>query len=282
MKTILLPTDFSKNSLNAIDFAMKMFEGIDCTFYILNIQKASSFVSDDLMTASPSVNLYQAIIDTAKKSLDNLISTIKSKHNNVKHELIPIVDYDNFIDAINQICEVNKIEMIIMGTKGASGLEKTIFGSNTVRVMQRGTTPILAIPDDYKYKHFKKAAFLSNYLTAYRNDDLSVFLEIIGLHKPRVDVLHVSQGEPITAIQKENIKLLDDFLAEVSHDFIDLKGNDVYKEVNNFIKLNKIDLLAMVNRKHSFFERFLSTQKVEDFGFNTDIPFLVMHKQESE
>lgn len=66
METILLPTDFSKNSLNAIDFAMKMFKETNCTFYILNIQKASSFVSDDLMTASPSVNLYQAIIDTLK------------------------------------------------------------------------------------------------------------------------------------------------------------------------------------------------------------------------
>ena len=114
METILLPTDFSKNSLNAIDFAMKMFKETNCTFYILNIQKASSFVSDDLMTASPSVNLYQAIIDTAKKSLDNLIKSVKSKYKNSRHELIPIVDYDNFIDAINQMCEASKIDLIVM------------------------------------------------------------------------------------------------------------------------------------------------------------------------
>jgi len=278
MKIILLPTDFSKNSLNAIDFAMKMFKGNNCTFYILNVQKASSFVSDNLMSAPTLANLYQVIVDTAKKSLDNLIKRIKSKYNNQKHELIPIVDYDNFIDSINQICEAKKVDLIIMGTKGTSGIEKVVFGSNTVRVMQRGIAPVLAIPNNYKYKKLKHIVFLSNYLKQYKNEDLSVLLEIILLYNSNVDVLHVSEGKNITTVQKQNIKSLNDFFAEVAHNFIDLKGDNVIKEVSNFIKQNKVDLLAMVNRKHSFFERFLSTQKVEDFGFNTQIPFLVMHK----
>ena len=276
MKTILLPTDFSNNSLNAIHFAMKIFKEVECTFYILNVQKASSFVSDDLMTASASVNLYQAIIDISKKSLHNVIENIESKYKNPKHQFNPIVDYDNFIDSINQACEVNKIDLIIMGTKGARGLEKIVFGSNTVRVMQRGETPVLAIPNNYKYKAFKRVAFLSNYLTEYKKEDLLTFLEIIHSNNSSVDVLHVSQGNRLTKDQEQHIGLLDDYLAKVSHRFIDLKGEDVYKEVNDFMKLNEINLLAMVNRKHSFFERFLTTQKVEDFGFNINVPFLVM------
>ena len=51
MKGILLPTDFSNNSLNAIDGAMQIFANSKCTFFILNVQKATSFISDDLMTA---------------------------------------------------------------------------------------------------------------------------------------------------------------------------------------------------------------------------------------
>ena len=42
-----------------------------------------------------------------------------------------------FIDSINQLSEKNQVDLIVMGTKGASGLQKVIFGSNTVRVMQR-------------------------------------------------------------------------------------------------------------------------------------------------
>lgn len=278
METILLPTDFSKNSLNAIDFAMKMFKETNCNFYILNIQKASSFVPDDLMTASPSVNLYQAIIDTAKKSLDNLIKSVKSKYKNSRHELIPIVDYDNFIDAINQMCEASKIDLIVMGTKGASGLEKVVFGSNTVRVMQRGIVPVLAIPNNYKYKKFNRIVFLSNYLTQYKTEDLSTLFKIIRLYNSKVDIIHVSQGELLTQDQERNVRLINNLFAETPNKFIDLKGEDVFKEVNDFIKLNEINLLAMVSKKHSFFERLLTTHKVEDFGFKSDIPFLVLQK----
>ena len=278
MKTILLPTDFSQNSLNAINYAMKMFKDVDCTFYILNIQKASSFISDDLMTASPSVNLYQAIIDTAKKSLDNLIQSIESKYKNSKHVLVPIVDYDNFIDAINQICEVNKVDLIIMGTKGASGLEKVIFGSNTVRVMQRGIAPVLAIPNDYRYKKPKNIAFLSNYLTKYENEDLTALQELIQSNHSNINILHVFQDDTLTVIQKKNMKLLDKLFADTSPKFIDLKGEDIFKEVNNYIKSNHINLIALVNKKHSFFERFFTTHTVEDFGFKSDIPILVLPK----
>jgi len=279
MKTILLPTDFSNNSLNAINYAMKMYEDTDCTFYILNIQKASSFVSDDLMTTSPSVNLYQAIIDTARKSLDNVIRSIKEKYNNPKHELISIVDYDNFIDAINQVCELKKVDLIIMGTKGASGLEKVIFGSNTVRVMQRGETPVLAVPNNYKYKKLNRVVFLSNYLTQYKKEELSTLLEMLHLFNSNLDFVHVSEGKTLTKAQEENMKLLSAFFGDTSNEFVNLKGNDVFKEVNDFIRINEISLLAMVNKKHSFFERLLTTHKVEDFGFKTNIPLLVMPKQ---
>lgn len=277
MKTILLPTDFSNNSLNAINFAMKMFENIDCKFYILNVQKASSFVSDDLMTAAPSMNLYQAIIDTAKKSLGNLIESINSKYKNSRHEFIPIVDYDNFIDSINQICELKEIDLIIMGTKGASGIGKVIFGSNTVRVMQRSNTAVLAIPNNYKYKDFKRVVFLSNYLTEYKAEDLSALFEIIQLHNSNVDILHVSQEKELTKEQSQNIRLVGNLFKELSNKFVYLKGKDVFKEVNDFNKLNEINLLAMIGKKHSFFERLLVTHKIENFGFNVNIPFLVLH-----
>lgn len=279
MKTILLPTDFSQNSLNAINYAIKMFKDVDCTFYVLNVHKASSFISDDLMTASPSVNLYQAIIDTAKKSLDNLIQSIESKNNNPKHKLFPIVDYDNFIDSINQICEVKKIDLIVMGTKGASGLEKVFFGSNTVRVMQRGSVPVLAIPDNFKYKKPKKIAFLSNYLTKYDSKDLFVLQEIIQSNHSTAHILHVSQDVALTEVQEKNINRIDKLFTDSSHKFIDLKGEEVFKEVNDYIKLNDIHLIAMVNKKHSFFERFFTTHTVEDFGFKSDIPILVMPKR---
>ena len=151
MKSILLPTDFSKNSFNAINYAAELFKNEVCEFYIINIQKASSFVSDDLMTMTSSATIYHTLIDIAKKSISNVINELKETYNNDLHEFYSIVDYDNFVDGINQACVTRNIDLIIMGTKGASGAEKVLFGSNTARVMQRCNTPVLAIPDGCKF-----------------------------------------------------------------------------------------------------------------------------------
>ena len=114
MKTILLPTDFSKNSINAINYAVKLFEHMPCDFYLLNVQKASSFISDDLMTVSSSASIYTTLVSAAKKSISNIISQIEKRHKNKNHTYHSIVDYDNFVDAINQTTENHKIDLNII------------------------------------------------------------------------------------------------------------------------------------------------------------------------
>ena len=68
MKNILLPTDFSDNSKNAIQYAMEFFKNERCTFYILNVQKASSYTTDNLMVAPENTTIHQSVISDAKKT----------------------------------------------------------------------------------------------------------------------------------------------------------------------------------------------------------------------
>ena len=166
MKTILLPTDFSPNSVNAMNYALDMFKDVVCKFYILNVQKASSFISDDFRTMSPSTTIYQTLIASAKDSIKEMIKTFEERGNK-SHSFGSIVDYDNFIDAINQACDSKGVDLIIMGTHGATGAERILFGSNTVRVMQRCNRPVLAIPKGHQFNGISKIAFTSNYLTLY-------------------------------------------------------------------------------------------------------------------
>ena len=276
MKAILLPTDFSENSINAINYAMSLFVDEDCEFYVVNIQKASSFVTDDLMAMSSSATIYNTIIDASKKSLNNLISTIEKKYKNKKHNFHSIVDYDNFVDAINQISEEKNIDQIIMGTKGATGASKVIFGSNTVRVMQHCNTPVLAIPDNCTYTQLDNIAFTSNYSTMYSIDQLQPLLNIAKLYNSKIKVLHLTSNNALSQNQENNRKILDTSLGNISHEFIDLESDDIFKTVQDYLGKNNIKMLAMMSRKHSFLERLFARHLVETFAFRIDVPFLVM------
>ena len=276
MKTILLPTDFSKNSINAVHYAMDLLENESCELYIINVQTASSFISDDLMTMSSSATIYQTLIGTAKKSIKNLIHIIETEYKNEKHKFHSIVDYDNFVDAINQVSESKSVDLIIMGTKGATGAQKVIFGSNTARIMQRCNTPVLAIPDGCNYTNIDNIVFTSNYSKICDAKMLKPLLDIAKLYNSKIDVLHLLEGESLTKDQEINKTFLDSCLSKVAHEFIDLKSENIFKTVQDYIVNNDIKMLSMISRKHSFLERLFTRHLVETFAFKIDIPFLVL------
>ncbi len=275
MKNILLPTDFSDNSLNAIDYAADMLKDVACKFYILNIQKASSFISDDFRTMSPSATIYESLIATAKTSINEIIIKLEARNNPI-HEFEAMVDYDNFVDAIDQACAAKSIDLIIMGTKGATGAEKVFFGSNTVRVMQRCSTPVLAVPEGCNFTGMKRIVFTSNYHTLYNKEELIPLVQIAELFSSNIDILHVVEEEHLSESQENNKAFLDASFRFVNHEFVDLNKKDLFDAVKQFIDDNQIQLLAMMSRHHTFLERLFTRHAVETFGFKLDVPMLVM------
>jgi len=278
MKNILLPTDFSKNSINAINYAVEMYKDVACSFYVLNVQKASSFISDDMMSISPSATIYNTIVDAAKKSITNIITQIETKYKNKNHRLFSIVDYDNFVDSINQASTKYDIDLIIMGTKGASGLEKVIFGTNTVHVMQRCHVPVLAIPDGCKFAGLNNIAFTASDLLAANIKTLEPLKDLTALFESTLNVLHIPDEKHVDQNQNSIFDFFKFYFKNAKHELLEVKKGDTYDIVHQFIENNNIDMLSFMDEKHSFFERFFTKHPVETFAFKIDIPFLVMKK----
>lgn len=276
MKTILLPTDFSDNSINAMRYALEYFKHEPCRFIILNVQKVSSFVSDDLMAMQPSDTIFKSLIESAKLKVKQLIKELEKTNDNSLHQFESKVDYDNFIDAINQVIELEGVELIVMGTKGASNIAKTIFGSNTARVIQRANCPVLAIPNDYSFDGIKHIAFPSNYYTEYNIEDLKPLLALTNSNECKVSVLHVKDEEHLTEFQENNRAFLDECFSNQHHTFIELEQGNLFHKITDYIVENDVDLLAMMSRKHSFLERVFTRHAAESFAFNPKVPLLVM------
>lgn len=276
MRNILLPTDFSKNSINAIGFALEFLKDQKCHFYVLNVQKTSSFITDDMMLVTASTTIYNTLISAAKKSINNIITTINEEFNNDNHQFHPIVDYDNFIDAINQICNKHIIDLIIMGTKGASGLDKVIFGSNTVHVIQRCHVPVLAIPNACEFNPIKHLAFATTNSKPFKSEDLEILNKIINANKATLKILHLADQNHLAYHVYDNLDFLNTNFANPNHEYIDTSSKAMFNAVHDYIEAHHINLLAIMNKKHTFLERLFTTHPVEKFAFKIDIPLLVM------
>ncbi|MBU3821548.1 universal stress protein [Flavobacteriaceae bacterium XHP0103] len=278
MKAILLPTDFSKISINAIHFAIDMFREESCDFYLLNVQKASSFISDDMMVMSSSTTIYETLVSAAKKSIDNIILKIKTKYGNDKHQFHSIVDYDNLINSINQSSKTHNIDLIVMGTKGSSGLESVLFGSNTAHVMQQCDVPVLAIPSDCKFKGFNKVLFTTNHLSLHGIDELKSLLYLKSLFNFKLEILHIKDELNSTNEVLSNEVLFKKYFSEATSTSIEVSNKKMFEKVNQYIVENKFDLFVMVSTKHSYIDRLLTRYPVETFGLKIHTPLLVMNK----
>lgn len=276
MKNILLPTDFSKNSVNAINYAVSLFKNETCKFYILNVQKASSFITDDLMVVNASTTIYSTIIDASKKSISNIIKKIEKKYNNENHHFSSIVDYDNFIDSINQVCEINNIDLIIMGTKGATGLKQIFFGSNTVKVIQRCLVPVLVIPSNTVFNGLNNITFTTSFKRHYDVDNLKILRYFTSFHKSNLSVLHINIESNHGSELNTGIDFFYQYFEFVTYKLLVSNTNNIFDTLNKYILENNVNILAMVNKKHSFFERLFTKHTVETLAFNLNVPLLVI------
>ena len=195
MKNILLLTDFSDNSRNAIEYVLQFFKGGKYNFYILNVHKISKYTTSDLMTSSSDASIYDSLIKNPKASLNNMIDKFKESYGNEDYSFEAICDYDAFISAVKQTVNLKKIDLIAMGTNGATGAVEVVFGSNTVSVIRHVDCPLLVIPQDYKYIALNNILFATEYKDEYKEEPLKSLKHIIKKHNTQLDILILSKNK---------------------------------------------------------------------------------------
>lgn len=281
MKNILIPTDFSENSRNAIEYALAFFKDTDCDFYLLHVILIYNYVTGESpITPIPSVEVIdKTVLKRAKDELQELAEKIKKSSNNPKHNFYALTSYDYFIDAVkSQISEKN-IDLIVMGTKGASGIKEAIIGSNTGDLITKVKCPVLIVPENATFKVPKEIAFPTDYNIFYQTKILNDILEFSKMFDSSVRILHIiKKNEEFTDFQAENKEFLDNFFMDEKHSFHKITNKKIEEGIQCFVESRDIDLIIMIAKSLNLFQRILFKPTVEEIGYHTEIPFLVLHE----
>ncbi len=278
MKNILLPTDFSRNSLNAMKYAVMLFKGIACNFYVLNVFKIPYLTNDELMVqnAEKLAHIERDLLDASQKGLKNVIKKIQIDSN---HNFIRISEFDFFINSIKKNVKDKEIDLVIMGTKGASGVKEIFMGSNTGDVIMKTECNVLAIPENASFKEPKEIAFPTDFKIAYKKENLNLLYRIASSYNSKINVIHLKDEKELSKEQELNKKSLKDIFNDKSFSFYTLTNTDFETAVNCFTQSRaNIDMIAIVAKHYNFFQRLFFKPKVEELSFHTNIPLLVLHK----
>lgn len=279
MKRIILPTDFSENALNAARYALKLFEDQECTFYLMNTYTPAIYQAEYVLHSPGQIGLGDIYQSESQEQLEKLQKQLEQEFKNPNHTLITHSAFNILVDEVVSMIEKEKADFVIMGTQGASGAKEIFLGTHTVHVIKKSIKPVLAIPAVYTFTAPTSILFPTDYEIDYQVEELSALLELAGMVDAEIHVLHIASGYGLTENQKKNKSTLEKILAPLNTKYHEVPSQEVIEAINNFQKEHKVELLAMVQNKHTFLERLFIEPIIKKIGFHVSIPFMVLPHQ---
>ncbi|KAA3646055.1 MAG: universal stress protein, partial [Bacteroidetes bacterium] len=189
MKHILFPTDFSDNSEHALPFALELARIYEAELNLFNSYKLPYSKS----------NLLVSIVDRMKKDSEDGLEKLKQKalsREKYKHIKINLISRSGgFVESIPKVASFTECDLIVMSTKGASGLKEMFIGSNTLEVIHTTDIPVLAIPENAVLKTISKIAYSTDLKKLKHPENLNPMFDLARTLKIPIEFVHIIRQE---------------------------------------------------------------------------------------
>lgn len=271
MAHILLPTDFSGNSLKAAQYAVQLFGVEGNTFTVLNTYMlprgaASTMWSIDDLLAKEShegVELF-----TKRLREDPLLANA---------ELVAACEHGDLPNVVQRFSEdPEPPALVVMGTQGASGLKEVLMGSNTADVIKRGGIPVLAVPQDTPNK-LPQRIMIADDGGPVDPEATDILLHIARASKAHVMVVRVSTSDTEGQEASEDSAYAAR-LGDTPTSYHNISGENVHAALNELADKSSVDIIVVLHRQRGMFEQLFHRSTATKLAMHTHIPMLVLQQ----
>jgi nucleotide-binding universal stress UspA family protein len=269
MKNILLPTDFSDNALNAARYAMHLF-GDTANYVLINAYQVPHSGSTML------ISIADILKRDSEQLLQDMRGTLEDEFPGLKEHISILAEMGQADTVLARLADRGECSMVVMGTKGASGLKSVLIGSVASNVIQRVACPVLAIPSGVRPTVPTKILFAMDDESLQRDSCPPAITYIASRGNAKVMILNVlseSEDDVLKAKQRTPINVFDG----VEHSFHFEKGLDIGETIVNFAKTNHVDIIAMVRRKKDLLSNLFGQSKTREMIQQLELPLLVLN-----
>lgn len=274
MQKILFPTDFSENSLNAFRYALHLADKLQAEIITLHIYDGpEGFYQEyyDFLIENYTITEWSEF-ENYKSEVPKLKAIAEKCH--LGHiKLSHMLERGKPITSIVEIAAAEKVDYIVLGTKGAHGLKEALMGSLTEKLINESTVPVLAVPAKCFYKPLKHIVFLCH----YKSTEAEIFKKLLPfakLFEAQLDVLRVQAHH--REEEHELVAQWKEMFPKLGIGFYMLTSNDYEGTVMDFIKLNRESLVVMPRHHKKYIDKIMSFSLSRELAFHSTIPLLTL------
>lgn len=266
MKKILIPTDFSSVANNATKYAIEIATAFKSKLFLYHVYSMKK--SDYDLNVS---NEEQPFKKKVKLNMEKTVEKIKEVIAQKKLTLKTKVYQGNIFSLFGRTVKKDGIALVVMGSKGASGISKVIFGSVAGTALEKSKVPLLVVPPEYIFKSLQHIILAIDH-KEISPEVLSPLQELETKFEAKVTILNIkTDSNNEIKIEKE----VDLDGVEIIYREVPLSKN-INNSINKFIEKEDCDLLCMVRRKKSFFESIYKRSITKNQVYNNQVPLLVL------
>lgn len=277
MKTILFPTDFSKNAAHAARYAGMVAKLFDANIVLLHVYH---------IPMVPAYNTSFEVKDTIvqnendiKEELQTFATELMTNSNLANERIIQKIEYGFASEKTVEIADSMNVDLIVMGTKGASDMLDKWLGTHAQDVIKNAKCPVLTIPNDVPIDYPQRILYAAD----FKDDEIHAVQKVLDFAKflgATCKVMHVHEGfEPnIGHIVEETIKDLENKFKDEDVTVQQFHRDDTIEGIETYIKTYAPDVLAMAIHEKSFLDNIFSTSVTQHFIQAAKIPMLTFKK----
>ncbi len=267
MRKILVPTDFSAISDNALQFACNVAHQIKGEIFLLNIQSLPA--NDD---AAMAIELIKTIEESDKEKLATMAEALKIKYPGLKIETHFAFGIPSL--TIKEYLETKTFDFVVMGTRSASGMDKFLFGSVAESVSKHSPCPVIIVHADQTYKPVKHVAVPIdiNYKFFESHKLVERVVEYAELFKADLSWFYVNTEKKDIS---ENIHMTLDDGHKIDIEIVD--AETVEAGIGSYCQQHPLDLLIILKRDYSLVQQIFHRNSFSEILNHQTLPLMVVH-----
>jgi nucleotide-binding universal stress UspA family protein len=258
---IIVPVDFSENSINAARFAAKMLTGnYGATLYLFHSYEKSKDAA------------------SAEASISKIIAQLKEE-SIVKVEVI-VEESDDFIETLERKIRHLDADLLVMSIKEKTKIEQVISSSNSLRMIEKNLCPVLVVPHDATFNEIKNVAIASDFKDVANSIPLVPVKRVLSLFKPSLHIVNIN-SEIYVSLNEEYLDQRGQMLqmfSEFNPEFYFITTYDFHETMRQFIDDKNIDMVLTFPRKHSFINNLIKGNNTKRLVMESSVPVLAAHE----
>ncbi len=273
MKTIIVPTDFSNPSNNALDYGIEMAKAINASLMIFHVYQVPVSISD-----TPVVLIS---VDELRKTAENNLMALKEELE-IKNPGLKIYAeavLGNVIDEMETLCEKIRPFAVVMGSKGTTGFEQALFGSTTLGLIRHLNWPVICVPSKSKFKGgIHKIGFACDCNKVVETTPANFLCEFIKTFHSELHVLNIDHNHKHLAEKSQESLLLQTMLEESKPTWHFINNKNVEEGIHSFADDNDIDMLVAIPKKHTMLDSLMHYSHTKELVFHSHVPVMCIHE----